>query len=279
MNCTATDLDFIRALVFDESAIVLDDSKAYLIEARLGPVARAAGLESVSAIVQRLRRHDTELKARVVEAMTTNETSFFRDAHPFDVLATDVLPELARARATARKLRIWSAASSTGQEAYTLAMVVRERAELFAGWDVRILGTDIAEGVLAQAREGRYAQLQVNRGLPAAMLSRYFERDGIAWRVKADVRALTEFRRLNLVGAWPVLGPFDVVFLRNVLIYFDAATKQQVLDRVLRVLAPDGCLFVGGAEMIAGVHDGFVAERHGRTSWYRPAVGALGRAS
>jgi chemotaxis protein methyltransferase CheR len=269
MSATTSDIDYVRELVRREAAIVLDESKGYLIDARLSPVSRRAGLESISALVEQLKRGASELQTLVVEALTTNETSFFRDVHPFEALATEVLPSLARARSATRSLRIWSAASSTGQEAYTMAMVI-DRVPQLAGWNVRIVGTDLSEGVLAQAREGRYAQLEVNRGLPVTMLTRYFDRDGIAWRIKPEVHKMVEFKQMNLVRPWPPTMRFDIVFLRNVLIYFDATTKQMLLDRVLKVLPPDGYLFVGGTEMIAGAHDGFIQERSGRATWHRP---------
>jgi chemotaxis protein methyltransferase CheR len=269
MTATTADIDFVRELVRREAAIVLDESKGYLIDARLAPVSRRAGLESISELVDQLKRGSTELQTLVVEALTTNETSFFRDVHPFEALATEVLPALARARAATRTIRIWSAASSTGQEAYTIAMVAAQAPQL-AGWNIRIVGTDLSEGVLAQAREGRYAQLEVNRGLPVNMLTRYFDREGIAWRVKPEIHKFVEFQQMNLVRPWPLTLRFDIVFLRNVLIYFDAATKQMLLERVLKVLPPDGYLFVGGTEMIAGSHDGFVQERSGRATWHRP---------
>jgi chemotaxis protein methyltransferase CheR len=277
MTDQTAEFDFIRELVYREAAIVLNESKNYLIEARLSPIARRVELETIGELVAKLKRGDKELQERVVEALTTNETSFFRDAHPFEALATEILPTLARARAEQRTLRIWSAASSTGQEAYTIAMVILSRVPQLANWTIRILGTDIADGVLAQAREGRYAQLEVNRGLPAAMLSTYFERHGIAWRVTPEVRKLVEFQQLNLIRPWPPSFRFDVIFLRNVLIYFDTATKQTILERVLRALTPDGYLFVGGSEMISTVHDGFIIERAGQATWYRPRTATTER--
>ena len=255
------DYDYVRDLVRRESAIVVDQSKSYLIEARLTPVARRAGVETIAGLVHEVKRGSHELRRQIIEAMTTNETSFFRDVHPFDALATTVLPDLARARATTRTLRIWSAACSTGQEAYSVAMTIRARVPHLAGWDVKISGTDISEGVLAQAREGRYAQLEMNRGLPAAMVAQYFERDGVAWRMKPDLRAMTEFAQMNLITPWRFTQKFDIIFIRNVLIYFDLPTKQTLLDRALAALAPDGYLFLGASEMLTGVHGGFTLER------------------
>ena len=267
------DFDFVRELVRREAAIVVDETKSYLIESRLTPLARRAGVETIAGLVREVKRGSTDLRRQIIEAMTTNETSFFRDVHPFEALATTVFPALAKARAAQRKLRIWSAACSTGQESYSIAMSVRTRAPQLAGFDVMIHGTDISEAVLAQAREGRYAQLEMNRGLPASMVSQHFERDGVAWRVKPDLRAMTEFKQLNLITPWRFAERFDIIFIRNVLIYFDLPTKQALLERALSALAPDGYLFLGSSEMLSGVHDGFTLEREGRALWHRPASG------
>jgi len=271
VTLTQDDFGYVRELVRRESAIVLDESKRYLIEARLSPVAHKAGLETIGDLVEQLRRGSIALQTSVIEAMTTNETSFFRDVHPFDALASHVLPSLADARKAARKLRIWSAAASSGQEAYTIAMVVRDRVPSLDGWPVQIRGTDLSEAVLAHAAEGCYAQLEVNRGLPATMLMKHFDRDGVAWRVKPELRRMVEFAQLNLINPWPAMGRFDVVFLRNVLIYFDVPTRRQILDRMKTVLAADGYLFLGSSEMMTGVHEGYTMEREGRAAWYRPA--------
>src|SRR3954468_8256204 len=175
--------------------------------------------------------------------MTTNETSFFRDGSPFEALREDVIPDLVQKRAATRTLRIWSAAASTGQEAYTIAMTLREHFDELLSWDVSILGSDISTDVLEKAREGRYAQIEVNRGLPEPLLLKYFDRAETAWSVKQELRQGIEFRPLNLMNAWPNLPCMDVVFLRNVLIYFDADTKRDVLTRVRNAMAPDGYLF------------------------------------
>jgi chemotaxis protein methyltransferase CheR len=270
MTVTQEDFDYVRELVRREAAIVLDESKGYLIEARLSPVARQAGLETIGELLEVIKRGSTDLRKSVVEALTTNETSFFRDVHPFEALATNVLPDLADKRAGTRTLNIWSAAASSGQEAYTIAMIVHARVPQLANWNVRIRGTDLSETVLAQATEGRYAQLEVNRGLPAAMLTRYFDRDGIAWRIKNELRTMVDFQQMNLIPAWPALPRFDIVFLRNVLIYFDVPTKRMLLERVKSVLAPDGYLFLGASEMVNGIYDGFSTERDGRAMWHRP---------
>jgi chemotaxis protein methyltransferase CheR len=268
-NVSTVDFDYIRTLVRSRSAIVLEPGKEYLVQARLLPVARKQGLDDISALVEKLKRGDASLTTEVVEAMTTNETSFFRDVHPFEALREDVLPDLMQKRANTRKLNIWSAASSTGQEAYTIAMTMREHFPQLAGWNVSILGTDLSREVVEKARDGRYAQIEVNRGLPAPMLVKYFDRAGPAWRVKPELSKLVEFKQMNLVGAWPVLPLMDVVFLRNVLIYFDADTKRDVLSRVRRALAPDGYLFLGAAETTLQFDGMFERVERARGNCYR----------
>jgi chemotaxis protein methyltransferase CheR len=204
---------------------------------------------------------------RIVDALTTNETSFFRDGEPFTAMTGMVLPELLTSRSTTRHLRVWSAACSSGQEAYTLAMQLHDN--LPHGWTYEILGTDISTEVLARAEAGRYSQLEVNRGLPAAALVKHFERVGSHWQVSPNLRKNVSFRRLNLAAALPALGHFDVIFLRNVLIYFDVATKRAVLERVGSLLKPDGWLFLGSAETTIGIDDRFDRVATGRTSAYR----------
>jgi chemotaxis protein methyltransferase CheR len=248
INVRTSDFDYIRALVHERCAIVLEPGKEYLVHARLLPIARKEGVDDIAALVERLKRGAPSLATQVVEAMTTNETSFFRDGSPFEALREDVIPDLVQKRAATRTLRIWSAAASTGQEAYTIAMTLREHFDELRSWDVSILGSDISNDVLEKAREGRYAQIEVNRGLPETLLLKYFDRAGTAWSVKQELRRGIEFRPLNLMNAWPNLPRMDVVFLRNVLIYFDADTKRDVLTRVRNAMAPDGYLFLGAAE-------------------------------
>ncbi len=246
---SGADFEFVRRMVREDSAISLDDGKDYLVQARLAPVAAREGLASVSDLVGRLRTGRPGLRDDVVEAMTTNETSFFRDVAPFDALRDHILPTLA---ATERRpLALWSAAAATGQEAYSLAMLVRER--LPTAVDPTILATDLSRDVLERARAGRYNQLEVNRGLPARMLVKYFERDGTAWQLKEAIRRLVTFRQLNLARPWPLLPAMDVVLLRNVLIYFDVPAKRTVLAQVARVLRPGGYLFLGSAETTFGL--------------------------
>lgn len=267
---------YVRDLVYKRSAIVLEVGKEYLVEARLGPVARQAGLPSIDELAQKLRSDErSALVTQVVEAMTTNETSFFRDVHPFESLKTKILPELIAARASTRSLRIWCAAASTGQEPYSIAMILKEHFPQLETWNVQIVATDINSTVLARARSGVFRPLEVNRGLPAPMLVKYFEREGADWRIKAGVRSLVSFQELNLLDAqWPIFGPQDAVFIRNVLIYFDVPTKRQILGRIRKLLRPDGYLFLGGAETTVNIDDEYQSTRVGQSLCYqlRPAV-------
>lgn len=259
---------FVADLVGRRSAIRLDPGKEYLVESRLGPLARERGL-GIEEYLRRLRAGAPEDElAAVVEAMTTNETSWFRDVAPFAALRPHVLPllrETAPAGAPDR-IRVWSAACSTGQEPYSILMALGDGFDMPS---VEIVATDLNEQVLARAREGVYSQLEVNRGLPAAMLVRHFDRVGAHWRVHADLRSKVQFRRHNLLDAAPA-GPFDLVFLRNVLIYFDLPTKRAVLDRVARALRPGGLLVLGAAETTLGVHDGFERVEAGSAVLHRP---------
>lgn len=272
MAASAQSFQFVREFVYRHAAIVLDDGQGYLVDARLGALAQREGFSSVDDLVGRLRVGEAgELRTKVVEAMTTNETSFFRDVGPFETLRRSVLPELARARAGSRSLRVWSAAASTGQEPYSIALLLREHFPQLEGWDVRILGTDINGAVIDRAREGSYRQLEVNRGLPAPLLVKYFERQGLDWRLAPAVRELVRFERLNLLDPWTRVGPCDVVFLRNVLIYFDLVTRRQILRRVREVLRPDGYLFLGCAETPLGVDEAFARVEFEKTFYYRPS--------
>ncbi|MCU1426135.1 MAG: protein-glutamate O-methyltransferase CheR [Actinomycetia bacterium] len=268
------DFDYIRHLVRQRSAIVLEPGKEYLVQSRLLPLARKQGLADIGALVDRLKRGDAAVTADVVEAMTTNETSFFRDKNPFDALRDDVIPDLLQRRKSKRTLRIWSAAASTGQEAYTIAMTLREHFPELGSWTVSILGTDLSQEVVEKAKEGRYAQLEVNRGLPAPLLMKYFERAGAAWKVKQTLRGAVEFRQMNLIAPWPALASMDIVFLRNVLIYFDATTKRDLLGRVRKVMAPDGCLFLGAGESTLQYDGTFKQVTGSRANCYRVPVAA-----
>lgn len=269
MTVTATEFDYIRDLVYTRSAIVLDEGKEYLVESRLQPLARRLAEGSIPKLVQRLRAEPlNSVHHEVVEAMTTNETSFFRDRYPFDAMSTHVLPALSLMRGGA-PLTVWSAACSSGQEVYSLGMLIHEKfPELMAG-RLRCYASDISTLMLSRAAEGRYSHLEVNRGLPAPLLVKYFERRGVDWEIKGSVRRMVEFRQMNLATAWAPLPPMDVVFMRNVLIYFDIETKRAVLERLRRVLKPDGFLFLGAAETTMNLDDSFERVMFDKATCYR----------
>jgi chemotaxis protein methyltransferase CheR len=272
------EFDYIRDFVRRRAAIVLEDGKEYLALSRLAPVARANGLGSVSELVSALRTAPpgSPLHELVVDAMTTNETSFFRDVHPFDSLRTAVLPEVIERNKARRTLDIWCAAASSGQEPYSLAMLIREHFPLIAGWTVRILATDISPSMVAKAKTGRYGQLEVNRGLPAPLLIKYFHRAGANWELDDSVKRMVRFELHNLVGAWPPMPLMDIVMMRNVLIYFDVETRKSILDRVRRALRPDGYLLLGSAETTLNLDVEFERSPQGRTTWYRNTLAAIG---
>jgi chemotaxis protein methyltransferase CheR len=276
VTISASAFTFVSELVKRQAAIVIGPGKEYLVESRLLPLAREAGLDDVGALVARLQgSHDDVLRRQIVEAMTTNETSFFRDRDPFNALSQAIVPELCKLRRTSHRLAIWSAACSTGQEPYSIAMTLVDHPLITADWHVDVLATDINVDILERARRARYSQLEVNRGLPAPLLVRHFERAETDWRVVAAVRKLVRFAPLNLAAPFEV-HQMDVVFLRNVLIYFDPATKSEVLRRVRAILRPDGFLFLGGAETTLGLDDGFERVAVGSTIAYRPkGAGAL----
>ncbi len=264
------DFAFVAKVILEESAIVLDTGKEYLVESRLLGVARKMGATGIQEMVDKLRRGgDALFRRKVVEAMTTNETSFFRDGDPFEALKRVVLPEVLKRRQAEKTLRIWCGASSSGQEPFSIAMLLRESFPQLADWKLYLSSSDISTEMLDRCRTGRYSQLEVSRGLPAPFLVKYFERDGMHWTLKPDVRNMVEFFEMNLAGAWPVMPPLDIVFMRNVLIYFDTETKRQILGKVRRLLRPDGYLFLGGAETTFNLDDGFVRETSDRVSFYR----------
>ena len=237
----------VRKLVHQRTAIVLDPGKEYLVESRLTPIARAHGFASIDELCRQLDRNGP-LLAEVVEAMTTNETSFFRDHHPFEALRRQVLPELLQRRAKERTLRIWCAACSTGQEPYSLAMLLDDQFPQLSTWNVSIYATDVSKAVLARAKTGRYRQIEVNRGLTAPMLVKYFRRDGLEWEIRPDLRRRVQFAEMNLIEKWPPMEKFDLIFLRNVLIYFDLETKLAILRNMHAQVANDGYLVLGGSE-------------------------------
>jgi chemotaxis protein methyltransferase CheR len=264
------DFDFVSSLVLRRSAIVLEPEKNYLVESRLAPLARREGFASINEMVGKMRASShNELHQRVVEAMTTNETSFFRDLNPFEALRQLALPELFERRAAQRELVIWCGASSTGQEPYTIAMVLKEHFPNLANWKIKVVATDLSTDVLAKARRGRYSQMDVSRGLPAPLLVKYFQRQGTEWELREDVRRMVEFRQLNLIDPIWGIASADIVFLRNVLIYFDVTTKKTILQKIRRVLRPDGFLFLGGAETTMNLDDAYERVNYERSGCYR----------
>lgn len=266
---TPGDYAYLTAFLKERSGFVLPAEKEYLVQSRLLPVARRNGFADIAALVRALRTGAVEsLKAEVIEAMMNNESFFFRDKIPFDMLRDIVLPDLMRRRASARRLRIWCAAASTGQEPYSIAMMTEDLPGL-AGWRIDILGTDISNDALEQAKAGIYSQFEVQRGLPIQMLMRHFDQVDGEWRIKARLRNKVEFRQFNLLQDFSALGTFDVVFCRNVLIYFDQATKLDVLARIRRVTADDGYLLLGAAETMVGLGNIFVPVA-GKPTLYQP---------
>jgi chemotaxis protein methyltransferase CheR len=255
---TDPDFDFIRQLLRQRSAIVLEAGKQYLVESRLTPLVRRLNLGSIGELVNELRARPADgLQAQVTEALATSETSFFRDHHPFEAMRKTVLPELVRRRGGERRLNVWCAGCASGQEPYSLALLLREHFPELAGWQVALLASDFSREILARARAGRYNQIEVNRGLPAALLVKYFRQHGTDWQLEADVRRRVDFQEINLVRPWPPLPRMDLILIRNVLIYFDVETKKTILDRLARLLHPDGYLLLGGAETTLNLSDRF----------------------
>lgn len=252
------DFEYIAQLLYQRSGLVITQEKAYLLESRLNPVARKWDLDGFEALISAMRsKQDEGMIVDVTEAMTTNESFFFRDNRPFEQFKDIVLPYLLEARKTAKKLRIWSAASSSGQEPYTIAMILKEEAAKLAGWNVEILATDLSKEILSKAQEGLYSQFEVQRGLPITLLMKYFTQDGEKWRINDDIKRMVTYRPFNLLDSPSGLGTFDVIFCRNVLIYFDQETKGQVLDRMAKIMPGDGYLYLGGAETVLGISDSF----------------------
>jgi chemotaxis protein methyltransferase CheR len=262
---TPPDYEYLRKFLKDHSGLDLSADKQYLIESRLLPLARRAGLSGISDLVQKMKGGSSAFNTQVVEAMTTNETFFFRDKVPFEHFRNLIVPHLLGSRANRKPVRIWCAAGSTGQEPYSLAMSLREMGAQLAGWRIEIIATDLSQEVLEKSRVGLYSQFEVQRGLPIQMLVKYFKQVGELWQINADIRAMVQHRQLNLLHDFSQLGVFDVIFCRNVLIYFDQETKMQVFNRLAKAMEPDGFLMLGAAETVVGLTTVFkpVAERRG----------------
>lgn len=270
MSLSPADASFVRTLARTHAAIHFSEQKEYLIEARLAPVAHDAGASTISELLGRMRDGSAdELHERVIDALTTHETSWFRDRHPFDTLREHVLPQLIESRSLSKVLTIWCAAASTGQEPYSLAMMLREQLPQLSSWRVRILATDISRVALDKARSGLYSQLEINRGLPAHYLARYFTREGTHFRLNECIRSMVEFRQHNLDADWSVIPRSDVVLMRNVMIYFEHETKVAVLDKLTTVLRPDGALLLGAAETTLGLSATYERVQRGAAGWYR----------
>ncbi len=252
------DFTYLADLLKQRSGLVVSTDKGYLLESRLLPIARELGLDGLDSLVAKIRQaNDEKLLVAVTEAMTTNESFFFRDDKPFRIFREETLTALLQSNATSKQIRIWCAAASTGQEPYSIAMILKEEAAKLAGWRIEILGTDLSSEVLRKAEVGIYSQFEVQRGLPVQYLIKNFEQVNETWQINPAIRAMVKYRQLNLLEDFDHLGKFDVIYCRNVLIYFDQETKKDVLARLGTTLRPNGVLFLGGAETVLGLSDKF----------------------
>ncbi|MGH1350274.1 MAG: CheR family methyltransferase [Methyloligellaceae bacterium] len=269
---TPQDFDYFKSLLKERSGLILSDDKGYLIESRLGPIVKKANLESITALVEELKKAGSEdLRNQVTEAMTTNESFFFRDKLPFNHFKEAMLPHILETRKLKRSFRVWCAASSTGQEPYSLAITLQEMGDQIQGWRPEIVATDLSSEVLEKAQSGLYSQFEVQRGLAAPLLVKYFEQVGSLWQISSTIRGMVQYRQYNLLDSFVPLGTFDIVFCRNVLIYFDQKTKIDVLNRIAAQTAPDGFLVLGAAETIVGLTDAFVPVE-GRRGMFQKAT-------
>jgi len=263
---TPAEYDFLRVFLKQRSGLVLSNEKQYLIESRLMPVARKFGLASISNLCDKLKfEQNGQMADQIIEAMTTNESFFFRDKMPFEHFTQTMLPHMLSARARDKRLRIWSAAASTGQEPYTLAMCLKDADARLGGWRVEMIGTDLSSEVLEKAKAGLYSQFEVQRGLPINYLLKHFTQIGDMWQISSELRGMVQYRKLNLLENFSSLGSFDIVFCRNVLIYFDNDAKIDILNRIRKTMPDDGFLVLGAAETVVGLTDAFkpVPDRRG----------------
>jgi chemotaxis protein methyltransferase CheR len=268
---TESELDYVRNLVYEKSAIVIEPEKSYLVEARLAPIVRRKNLESISNLVAVLQNGSSTdpLRKAVVEAMTTNETSFFRDLHPFESLKKTVIPDLIKRRAEERTLSFWCAASSSGQEPYTICMMLRENFPELSSWNIEFVASDLSTDILERAQEGTYTKLEVNRGLPAPLLVKYFQKSGEEWQLKESIREMITFKQVNLIERWPMMQPLDIVFIRNVLIYFDVDTKRQILGNIRKRMQKGAYLYLGNAETTLNIDANFERTQSDKATYYR----------
>ena len=268
------DLDYVRELVRSRSAIVLEPEKAYLVQSRIEPLAKSEGLASIAELVKKLRPAPYGgLHKKVVEAMTTNETSFFRDLTPFQALKEQLLPEIIARKGLTKRLTMWCGASSSGQEPYSVMFTIFEHFPEMKDWMIQYTATDISEEMLEKCRKGKYSQLEVNRGLPAPLLTRFFDKKGMGWQVHEDIRRRIDFKPMNLAGPWLPFPTMDIVFLRNVMIYFDTDTKKRILANIRNILDPHGYLFLGGSETTMNLDDHYERVAISGTSCYRVKKG------
>ena len=270
MTLHSTDFEYIRQLVHDHSALVLASDKSYLVESRLTPLIRQVGVPSIHNLILQLRNQPfSSLHQQVLEAMVTTETLFFRDHHPFEVLRTSIVPKLIQQRDSQRTLNLWCAACSSGQEPYSLAILLREYFPQLVSWTVTLMASDLSGKILDRATIGRYHQHEVERGVPQPLLQKYFQQQGKQWQIREEIRQMVVFQQFNLAGAWPSLPRMDIVFMRNVLIYFDVATKQAVLNQVKQILRLDGYLFLGSGETTLNLDNTFEPVQSHQAVFYR----------
>jgi chemotaxis protein methyltransferase CheR len=274
---TPPDYEYLRKILKDHSGLDLSADKQYLIESRLLPLSRKCGVSGIGELVQKMKGGSSSITAQVVEAMTTNETFFFRDKVPFEHFRDTIMPEVLKARANRKSIRIWCAAGSTGQEPYSLAMSLKEMGAALAGWRIEIIATDLSTEVLEKSKSGVYSQFEVQRGLPIQLLVKYFKQNGELWQISPELRAMVQHRQLNLLHDFSQLGTFDVIFCRNVLIYFDQDTKINIFGRLAKVMEGDGFLVLGAAETVVGLTDVFKPFPDKR-GLYRPSGARAGSA-
>lgn len=269
MTISDADFNFLSQYIFDHSAIVLGPDKKYLVESRLGSLCHKGNLGEVSSLVRILREGTSrQLGREIIEAMATNETYFFRDIKPFDALREEILPSVIEANRTSKRMRIWCAASSSGQEPYSVAIVIKEHFPILGGWDVKIMASDISRAMVSRTQAAIYSNLEVKRGLPSSLLARYFDRLGDGWRVKTAVKALVDPFEFNLVEKWPSLGLIDVILIRNVLIYFDTPTKQLIFTSVEKAVRPGGFVMLGGSESTLGMKSSLERNKTSAAHYY-----------
>lgn len=254
MTMSPEDFQFYKKFLYERSGLSLGEEKVYLLVSRLTPVARQWSFASLADMTKALRgTPDAKMLGEIVDAMTTNETLFFRDDRPFKYFKTNVIPSIVKAREARKSLRIWAAASSTGQEPYSIVMTLLDTVTNHESWRMEILGTDLSDSALAQARKGEFNQFEIQRGMPIQLLMKHFKQDGQVWRINDKIRNMVKFENFNLLDSMDKFGTFDVIFCRNVLIYFDEPTKKKILQNMIKRLAPDGYLFLGGSETAFGL--------------------------